>query len=113
MKVNSKVFVARFEPRSADMSKSHNTSSPRDVDTKFQVSGKGVLGVDKLLNENLPPSIVIGQHNGNYSPIVNKESKSRTFYPNKRDDNNHSTLDNGINGHIHDAHNGLHNGFKV
>ena len=41
------------------------------------------------------------------------EAKSRTSCPNKRGVNNYSALDNGVNGHIHDAHNDLHNGFEV
>ena len=86
IKVNGTVFVARFEPRSA------NTSG------------------DKLLHENPPPSIVVGQDNGNSSPIVSRKPKSRTSGPNKRGGNNCFALNNGVNGHIHDAHNDLYNG---
>ena len=64
---------------------------------------------------NPPPSIVVGQDNENSSPIVNMEAKSRTSCPNKRGVNDYSALDNGVNGHIHDAHNDFewHNGFEV
>ena len=78
IKENGRVFVARFEPRSVNTSIKHHTSSPRVVGTDSQVSGKGVLGGDKLLHENPPPSIVVGQDNGNSSPIVSRKPKSRT-----------------------------------
>ena len=113
MEVNRKVFVARFEPRSTDMSKTHYTRSHRVIERELDVSEKGVLGCDTSLCKNFPPSIVVGQDNGNSHLIVSREAESRTSSPNKRGGSNHSVLNNGVNGHIHDAHNGLHNGFET
>ena len=41
MRVNSRVFVARFEHRSVNTSKKHHTSTPRVIGREYQVSGKG------------------------------------------------------------------------
>ena len=79
----------------------------------MHVSEKGVLGGDTSLCKNFPPSIVVGQDNGNSHPIVSREAKSRTSSPNRRGGSNHSALNNSVNGHIPDAHNGLHNGFET
>ena len=113
IKVNSRVFVAGFERRSANTSVRHHTSSTRVLGTDSQVSGTGVLGDAKLLHKNSPPSIVVGQDNAKASSIVSREPKSRTSGPNKRGGNYCSALDNGVNGHIHDAHNDTHNGSVV
>ena len=41
------------------------------------------------------------------------EAKSRTTCLNNRGATNYSVLHNGVNGHMHDANNDLHNGFGV
>ena len=112
MRVNSRVFVARFEPRSVDTSKKHHTKAPSVINSEHHTSGKGVSGCDTLPNKNAPPCIVVGQDNVNSRPIVNVEAKTRTSCPNKRGVIHYSALDNGVNGHIHDAHNDLHNGSQ-
>ena len=91
----------------------HHTRAPRVIGREYHVSGKGVLGGVTLPSENPSLSIVVGQDNENSSPIVNVETKSRTFCPNKRGVNNYSVLDNGLHGHIHNARNDLHNGFEA
>ena len=54
VKVNSRVFVAGFKPKSANTRVRHQTSPTRVLGTDSQASGTGVLGRAKLLHKNFP-----------------------------------------------------------
>ena len=86
MKVNTRVFVPRLEPRSFNTNPSVHCGQHRD-------SVKGVADCDTFQSSVNPPSLVVGQDNENHVPIVSAEVESRTSDQDNGGGNNDFAMD--------------------
>ena len=100
IKVNSRVYVPRFEPKS-----STTTTLPRNKvpDHVVPVSVNGVS----------PPSLVVGQDNHRVTPFVNASAESRTSGQNNWGFIDESIVQGKNNSRLKDAHDNLHKAIEV
>ena len=99
IKVNARVFIPRFEPKSAITTALPPNRVPHHV---VPVSVKGVS----------PPSHV-GQDNYRITPFVGAAAESPTSGQNNGGSNNESIVGGENNSHLDDAHNSLFNAIEM
>ena len=113
MRVSTRVFVPRFEPKSLKTSQKLDTKSPSALCGQDRGSEKGVTDCTTSQDNDKLFSIVVVQENENSVSIDNDGVKSRTSYHNNRGVTNQSTVDNSNHGHINDTLHDSHNGFEM
>ena len=100
IKIKSRVFVPRFEPKSSTTTTLPCNKIPDHV---VPVSVNGVS----------PPSLVVGQDNDRVTPFVNAAAKSRTSVQNNGGLIDESIVEVENNSHLDDAHNSLCSAIEV
>ena len=113
MKVNTRIFVPRFEPKSCNTRQEPNAKPPNVHCDQYCGSGKGVTHGVTFHSNVKPPSFVVGQDNENPVPIVDAGVKSRTSCLDNGGLINQPGVNNANNGHLSDAHHALHNDLVV
>ena len=100
VKVNTRVFVSRFEPKSSTTTTLSSTKPPNHT-------------VPVSANDASPPSLVVGQDNHRVTPFVNAATESRTSGHNNGGFINQSIVEGENNSRLDGAHNSLYNAIEV
>ena len=103
VKVNTRVFVSRFELKPGYTNQKPYVKNPKVQCVQYRGSEAGVTGNVTFPSNSNTPSSVVGQDNKNPVLIVEVRVKSRTSCINNGGVMNQSGVNNANNGHLTDA----------